>query len=148
LTSESERAAEVKRLFDVGFKEFKTYALVKQGDVVGEAEVWAGEERSVALTVREPVNVMLRRVSRSGLRVTLKYDEPVLAPVEKGAKLGSLVVSAPGVPDRTVPVYAAAPVESGGIFTHMRLGLNALFSDDSKPAQPQSETTATPDASR
>jgi D-alanyl-D-alanine carboxypeptidase (penicillin-binding protein 5/6) len=126
LKGENDRLAEVKRLFDIGFREFKTYALLKPGDVVGEARVWAGETHSVPLTVKQPVNIMLRRASRSGLKVTLKYDEPLVPPIDSGKPLGSLLITAPGAPDMTVPVYAAAPVESGGVMTYMRVGAQAL----------------------
>lgn len=145
LKSENERLAEVKRLFDIGFREFKTYALFKPGDTVGEAAVWAGEVRGVPLTVRSPVSVMLRRASRPGLKVTLKYDEPIAAPIERGKQLGSMLITAPGAPDMTVPVYAGAAVDSGGIFTYMRVGAQALMSggdkapavDESGAAQPE-----------
>jgi len=126
LKSENDRLAEVKRLFDIGFREFKTYALLKPGDVVGEATVWAGEMHSVPLTVKQPVNIMLRRASRSGLKVTLKYQEPIVPPITRGKQLGSLLITAPGAPDMTVPVYAGAEVEGGGILTYMKVGAQAL----------------------
>ncbi|MBI1212299.1 MAG: D-alanyl-D-alanine carboxypeptidase [Alphaproteobacteria bacterium] len=126
LKSESERISEVKRLFDIGFREFKTYALLKPGDVVGEAKVWAGARRSVPLTVKQPVNIMLRRASRPGLKVTLTYKEPLVPPIERGTELGTLLITAPGAPDRNVPVFAGANVESGGFLTYMKVGAQAL----------------------
>ncbi len=133
LTSEAERAAETKRLLDIGFREFKTYALLKPGEVVGEAEVWAGEFHTVPLAVRQPVNVMLRRASRDGLRVTLKFEEPVMPPIARGQQLGSLTITAPGAPALSVPVYAGSAVESGGVFTQMKVGLKSLMSGKDEP---------------
>src|ERR1700682_3058092 len=63
MTSEAERAAEARRLLDIGFHEFKTYALFKPGEVVGEAEVWAGELHSLPLSARQAVNLMLSLTS-------------------------------------------------------------------------------------
>ena len=145
LTSEVERATEVRRLLDIGFREFKTYTLLKPGDAVGEAEVWAGELHTVPLTVRQPVNVMLRTASRSGLHVTLKYEEPVMPPIARGQQLGSLLITAPGAPDMTVPVYAGAAIDSGGVFAHMKLGLKALMTGKE---QPHGDPAAPPDASQ
>jgi D-alanyl-D-alanine carboxypeptidase (penicillin-binding protein 5/6) len=146
LTSEAERASEARRLLDIGFHEFKTYALFKPGEVVGEAEVWAGELRTVPLSVRLPVNIMLRRTSRNGLHVKLRYNEPVLPPVARGQQLGSLLITAPGAPDMSIPVYAGAAVDSGGLFTQMKVGAKALMTgkDEAHPA----ETAGTPDASQ
>jgi D-alanyl-D-alanine carboxypeptidase (penicillin-binding protein 5/6) len=153
LKSENERLAEVKRLFDIGFREFKTYALFKPGDVVAEAEVWAGESQSVPLTVRAPVKTMLRRSSRPGLKVTLKYNEPIISPIQRGQQLGSLLITAPGAPDMTVPVFAATAVDSGGLFTQMKVGLTALMTGSETPraagdSEGSAETPAPPDTSQ
>ncbi|MBL9096145.1 MAG: D-alanyl-D-alanine carboxypeptidase [Alphaproteobacteria bacterium] len=134
LSSEVERAAEAKRLLDIGFREFKTYALLKAGDVVGEAEVWAGEHGAVPLAVRKPVTVLMRRASREGLKVKLEYLEPVMPPITRGQELGRLTISAPGVPPTVVPVHAGADVESGGLFTQVKVGLKELLSSKPEPA--------------
>ena len=137
LANDTERAAETKRLLDLGFREFKTYTLLKAGDVVGEAEVWAGEVKGVPLAVRQPVKVLMRRASRQGLKVTLSYEEPVVPPVKRGQQLGKLTITAPGVPTTTVPVYAGDEVEEGGIITQIKVGLKELLSSDrkSEPAE-------------
>ncbi len=154
LGSEVERANESKRLLDLGFREFRTYALLKAGDVVGEAEVWAGAEHSVPLAVKQPVKLLMRRASRAGLKVTLSYLEPVMSPVSKGQELGKLSISAPGVSEVIVPVIAGSAVEDGGVFTQIKLGVKGLFSgrpdsaattaelnlpDDSEPAAPPTQ---------
>ncbi len=133
LTSEAERAHETKRLLDLGFREFREYALLKAGDTVGEAEVWAGDVRGVPLVVREPVKVIMRRASRDGLKVTLNFIEPVDAPVANGQELGKLTITAPGVVDKVVPVFAGADVEEGGIFTQIKLGIKDLLSSKPEP---------------
>lgn len=138
LGSEVERATETKRLLDLGFREFRSYALLKAGDVVGEAEVWAGEQRAVPLAVRQPVKLIMRRASRDGLKVVLSYTEPVMSPVQRGQELGKLTITAPGIPDQIVPVYAGAEVDAGGIFTQVRVGVKELLSGGPEP-QPASE---------
>jgi len=139
LKNETERASETKRLFDLAFREFRTYTLLKAGEVVGEAEVWAGEVRGVPLAVRQPVKMLMRRASRDGLKVKLDYLEPVIPPVARGQELGKLTISAPGVPDTTVPVYAGAEVEAGGLMTQIKVGLKELLSSKPEPAPASSD---------
>ncbi len=146
LSGETERASESKRLLDIGFREFRMYALLKAGDVVGEAEVWAGEQRAVPLAVREPVKLLMRRASREGLKVVLSYNEPVLSPVERGQELGKLTIAAPGVPTMTVPVHAGASVDSGGLFTQIKVGVRELVSGGAEP-QAASEVIRLPEES-
>jgi serine-type D-Ala-D-Ala carboxypeptidase (penicillin-binding protein 5/6) len=146
LGGETERAAESKRLLDIGFREFRTYALLKAGEVVGEAEVWAGELRTVPLAVREPVKLLMRRASREGLKVVLSYNEPVMSPVERGKELGQLTITAPGVPTVTIPVHAGASVDSGGLFTQIKVGVKDLVSGSDEP-RATSEAIKLPDES-
>jgi serine-type D-Ala-D-Ala carboxypeptidase (penicillin-binding protein 5/6) len=146
LSGESDRAAETKRLFDIAFREFRTYALLKAGEVVGEAEVWAGEVRGVPLAVRQPVKLLMRRASRDGLKVKLNYSEPVMPPVARGQELGKLTITAPGVPDMVVPVYAGADVESGGLFTQIKVGVKELLSSKPEP-KPATEDVTLPENS-
>ncbi|MCE9523896.1 MAG: D-alanyl-D-alanine carboxypeptidase [Alphaproteobacteria bacterium] len=143
LTSEAERASEAKRLLDLGFREYRSYALLKSGDVVGEAQVWAGEARGVPLTVRKPVTLLMRRASRDGLKVKLSYMNPVMSPVVRGAELGKLTITAPGVPEMVVPVYAGADVEAGGLMTQIKVGIKELLSSAPEP-EGKSEDLALP----
>ncbi|MEQ1866767.1 MAG: D-alanyl-D-alanine carboxypeptidase family protein [Micropepsaceae bacterium] len=141
LKSEADRAAETKRFLDMGFREFRSYTLLKPGDVVGEAQVWAGDVRSVPLSVRQPVKLLMRRASREGLKVKVTYMEPVVAPVARGQEVGTLSITAPGVPEMTVPVFAGAEVEEGGIFTQIKTGIKDLMSGEPEPASKTEDLT-------
>jgi len=127
LASPEDRASEAKRLLDIGFREFKTYALLKPGDVVGDAEVWAGERRMVRLAVHQHVDILMRRAARNRLRVTVTFEEPVLPPVARGQRLGVATVTAPGIETLTVPVYASARVREGGLFAQVKARFKLLM---------------------
>jgi len=150
LPSAEARAAEAGRLLDIGFKEFKTYTLVKSGETVGAAPVWAGEHREVALAVHQPVRLLMRRAARERLRVTLSYEEPLLPPIARGDELGTLTFAAPAMPLLTIPVYAAAAERSGGIVTQIKARWRLLMqSFDSDPAlglhvEPPAQSAASP----
>lgn len=116
LSSERQRASESKRLLNWGFREFKTYPLLKVGQVVDEAEVWAGEYRRVPLVVPEDITVVLRRGARKDMKVSVSYDGPIRAPVRVGQTVGVLRVTAPGARTIEVPVLAGANVESLGLW--------------------------------
>lgn len=139
LKSEAERAAETKRFLDMGFREFRSYALLKAGDVVGDAQVWAGDLASVPLSVRQPVKMLMRRASRDGLKVKLTYMEPVVAPIARGQEIGTLTITAPGVPEMIVPVFAGAAVEEGGLMTQIKTGIKDLMSGEPEPTSKTEE---------
>jgi D-alanyl-D-alanine carboxypeptidase (penicillin-binding protein 5/6) len=121
------RGDEAARLLGVAFREFKRYPLFKPDDVVAQAQVWQGAKDTVPLTVKQPLGVTMQADSRPGMKVSLVYDGPVPAPVEKGQKVGMLKITAPDYPGLEAPVYAAETVSRAGIFARMYIGLRTLI---------------------
>src|ERR1700704_5850851 len=81
MKSERERINEGRRLLDIGYREFKAFQLAGKGDVVGDAAIWGGAKNSVGVTVKDPLRIMMPVASRRDMKVTLRYDGPVRAPV-------------------------------------------------------------------
>ncbi len=95
--------------------------------MLATAQIWGGAKDSVGVTVRDPLQVMLPVDSRPQMKVTLRYDGPLHAPVAAGQQIGTLTVSAPGKPDKTVPAVAAEAIPSNGFLDKMMTGLQALI---------------------
>ena len=127
LKSERERVEEGRRLFDIGYREFKSYELLAAGASVGEADLFAGAKTKVALTVKEPVRMLMPVSGRRDMKVTLNYNGPIKAPVAQGQEVGTLRVSVPGKPDKVVPVVAAEAVSASGFLDNMMRGLVSLI---------------------
>jgi D-alanyl-D-alanine carboxypeptidase (penicillin-binding protein 5/6) len=126
MKSEHERINEARRLLDIGYREFKAFQLAGKGDVVADAQIWGGAKNTVPVTVSDPLRVMMPVESRRDLKVTLRYDGPLRAPIAAGQQIGTLTVSVPGKPDKVVPAVAAAAVPSNGFLDKMMMGLQVL----------------------
>lgn len=113
-TSQS-RSDEAERLLEWGFREFEIIDLFAAGEVVEQADVWLGETELVPLVVESPVRITIPRTQRDQMRVAVVYDGPVPAPVMRGDEVARLVVSAPGIEARTIPLYAGASVAEAGM---------------------------------
>lgn len=111
LKSMKHRSAEAERLLDWGFREFNNYALFKKTDKVGDAEVWLGEKLKVAMRPKDDAIVTLSRATRKELKVQVVTMEPVPAPVTAGQEIGKLVINAPGMDTRELPLVAEANVD-------------------------------------
>ncbi|MBV8977485.1 MAG: D-alanyl-D-alanine carboxypeptidase [Alphaproteobacteria bacterium] len=122
------RGDEAARILGLAFREFRRYELFKPGDVVGQAEVWGGEQASVPLTVQQPAALTLQVDSRGAMKVTVAYDAPVKAPIAQGQRIGTLRVTAPDFPGLDLPLVAAKPVAQTGFFGRIWLGAEALMS--------------------
>src|SRR6516225_7266133 len=105
------RAQESERLIEWAFREFNDYRLFAAGDKVDDGEVWLGSEPKVPLTVGKDFVVTLPRKARKDMKVTVEYDRPIPAPVQKGETVGKVVMTAPGVPSVEAPLVAAASVQ-------------------------------------
>jgi serine-type D-Ala-D-Ala carboxypeptidase (penicillin-binding protein 5/6) len=105
------RAQESERLIEWAFREFNNYRLFAAGDKVEDGEVWLGAEPKVPLSVSRDFVVTLPRKARKDMKVTIEYDRPIPAPIQKGETIGKVVVTAPDVAPVEAPLVAEANVE-------------------------------------
>ena len=114
LTSIRERSRESLRVMEWAFRTFKPYALFKKDDVITKADIWLGDAPSVSLIIPEDLKLTLSRTARDKMKVTVKMNNPVAAPVKKGQRLATLIVSAPNFQTREIPLLAAEDVQQLG----------------------------------
>ncbi len=105
------RAQESERLIEWAFREFNDYRLFAAGDKVDDGEVWLGAEPKVPLSVSKDFVVTLPRKLRKDMKVTIEYDRPISAPIQKGETVGKVVMTAPDVTPVEAPLIAAATIE-------------------------------------
>ena len=105
------RAQESERLIEWAFREFNDYRLFAAGDRVDDGEVWLGAEPKVPLSVGKDFIVTLPRKARKDMKVTVEYDRPISAPIQKGDTVGKVVMTAPDVTPVEEPLIAAASIE-------------------------------------
>ncbi|HXO91333.1 MAG TPA: D-alanyl-D-alanine carboxypeptidase family protein [Stellaceae bacterium] len=110
------RAQESERLIEWAFREFNNYRLFSTGDKVDDGEVWLGAEPKVPLSVGRDLIVTLPRKARKDMKVTVEYDRPIPAPIEKGTTVGRVVVTAADFSPVEAPLVAAASVERMNAF--------------------------------
>lgn len=127
-----QRAEESEKLINWGFREWNSYALFNAGDVVTEAGVWLGTEGTVPLVVEEDVAITMRRRDRKDLRVSVKYEEPLPAPVEAGAVVATLSVQAPGIETQEIPLRAGRSIDLLGPVGRLNAAFNYLVWGESQ----------------
>jgi D-alanyl-D-alanine carboxypeptidase (penicillin-binding protein 5/6) len=127
LTSFNQRISESVRFMEWGFRAWQARPVVKAGRVVGSAAVQMGNANSVDLVAPRDLTVTVPSGTRPQLRGKIVYQGPVKAPFKAGAHIADLVVSAPGLPEQTVPLAAAKDVAEAGFFGRAWAGLTGLF---------------------
>lgn len=127
LKSMKERSEESKRLVGWGTAAFENADLAKPGQVVVRVPVWLGEASDVPAVIAEDVTMTIQRGHTADIIGTAFYNEPVAAPIEKGQKLGTLVVKGPDNQSKTVDLVAGEGVARVGYFGKLKAVIGSWF---------------------
>jgi D-alanyl-D-alanine carboxypeptidase (penicillin-binding protein 5/6) len=126
LTSIRERSSESARLLEWAFRETGSYALFKKGQTIDHADIWLGDAPRVSLQAERDLTVTLPQKSRRDMKVKLVFNNPIPAPVEKGATVGKIVISTPRQTDIEMPLVAGESIGQLGVFGRLNAALKYL----------------------
>ncbi len=127
MDSMRERGEQSERLIAWAFREWGQYALFESGETVGNVPVWLGAGETVPVFTEDKVLVSVMRKARKDMKVKLVHQEAVPAPIARGDKIATLVISAAGMNDIQIPLYAGANVEEAGFFGHIGAAISYLL---------------------
>ena len=120
LETAAQRAEESEGLLTWAFRQFVQKSVVKADTQVAAADVWMGQADQVGLVPGEDVSALLPVLSDEEVQAQVVYTGPVRAPVAKGDELAQLVFAPEGLPEKSVPLYAANDVPSGGFLVRLK----------------------------
>jgi len=115
-TSEAARAQESLKLLNWGFQFFDSVKLYAAGNPVRSLEVWKGAARSVNVGVGEDLFVTVPRGEADKLKAELVSQQPLVAPLAKGQRVGVVRVSHDGKAYGEFPLITLEPVAVAGFF--------------------------------
>ena len=127
LPSEGARASESERLLDLGFREWNNFTLFQAGDVVGAANIWLGSVEAVPLVIQQEMTLTLRRRARREMVVKLLHDDPLPAPIVKGAVIARLVVTMPQMTPLEVPLVAGSDIGRLGMIGRLGAAMSYIL---------------------
>jgi D-alanyl-D-alanine carboxypeptidase (penicillin-binding protein 5/6) len=126
-SSENLRAMEAQKLLNYGFQHYQTALLYARGAAVAELPVWKGSAKKLSAGVERDLFVSVPRGQASLLKATLRSEQPLLAPVSPGQRVGVLAVTFDGRPVGEYPVVALQSVSVANLFVRMWDSLRLLF---------------------
>lgn len=116
VSSMQARADEAAKLLDWGLRGFENVTLFKAGETVEQASVAMGQAESVPLVLDKTAKATVMLSMRNDLRVTAAYKSPLIAPVKKGDRIGTLDIDVPKLGHQQLPLFAGADVPKLGLF--------------------------------
>ena len=114
-TSESARAQESQKLLNWGFQFFDSVRLYGANDAVKSFEVWKGAAQNVRVGLQSDLYVTVPKGESGRLKAELVSQQPLIAPLAQGQRVGTLRVAFDGRPLGEYPVVALEPVPAAGI---------------------------------
>jgi len=126
MKSKKERSSESARLMDFILREFKNYKFFASGTKVDEADVWLGRASKVGLVAEGDVSRVLSRAERMKTEIVVSWMNPVSAPIQKGQKIGELVLRMDGKIVDKVALAADRDVAQLGMFDRLGAALSYL----------------------
>jgi serine-type D-Ala-D-Ala carboxypeptidase (penicillin-binding protein 5/6) len=116
-TSMEARANESQKLLNWGFSAFDAVRLFEAGKPATTVDVWKGQVKQAQLGASGAVFVAVPKGEGEKLRTLISRTDPLVAPLAKGQRVGTLKVSTgAGAPVAEVPLVVLQPVEEAGLF--------------------------------
>jgi serine-type D-Ala-D-Ala carboxypeptidase (penicillin-binding protein 5/6) len=110
-----ERADEARKLLEWGFRGFESRLLFAEGETVGDAKLYGGQQGHVGLVGNGAIRILVPRGGGEKLLARIVYTGPVAAPVQKDQPIGKLKVWRNDQLTLEVPLKAAESVGRGSL---------------------------------
>ena len=109
-SSDAARASEAQKLLNWGFQAFDTVQLYQSGKQVTTLRVWKGEQAEVPAGFLADRYLTLPKGKADKLAVTMQAEEPLVAPITRAQRVGTVKVSLEGNPMAEFPMIALEDV--------------------------------------
>jgi len=110
------RADESQKLLNWGYQNFDAVRLFEDGKAMATVPVWKGKANEAKLGAVGAVYVTVPKGEGGKLKTVISRTDPLIAPLSKGQRVGSLKVSTEsGAAVAEVPLVALEAVEQAGV---------------------------------
>ena len=114
--SDAARAAEAQKLMNWGFQAFDTVQLYQSGKQVTALRVWKGASPEVPAGFLADRHLTIPKGKSDKLSLTMQADEPLIAPVARAQRVGTVKVALDGKPVADFPLIALEDVPLASLF--------------------------------
>ena len=77
------RSSESLKLLNWGYRNTNTFEISKKNETIFELETWLGKIEKIKAVTNEDFYITVNKKDNRNLKVSLRYDGPIKAPVQK-----------------------------------------------------------------
>lgn len=129
------RAQEAERLMRIAMQSFELKSIGPETVTLPDVPVWLGEQRTVPVSLAEPIKVVGHKAAFTKATAELVLDKTVKAPVKKGDRVGMFVVTLTGQDPVSAPVIAEADVKKLGFVGMAIEGVSTMMRGEDTPEE-------------
>jgi len=124
------RSLDSIKLISWGLRNTVTYEIAEKNIPNFKFKTWLGKKDFVNGIVKEDMYVTISKKEIKGLKVTINYNGPIMAPIEKDQEIGTLIVKIDDEEIHSLPVYSNEKIKKVNFFKSLFLSLNYMIWGD------------------
>ncbi len=128
--SKNSRSKESIKLLTYGLTNFDLVQITKGNEPFQKIDVWLGKENSVDAYTKEDIYKTIKKAKKKLLKVVVKYDGPIEAPIKKDQKIATLRVVYEQELVGEYDLYASKDVKKVNFITRLIKSINYLIWGD------------------
>ena len=128
--TKNSRSRESSKLLTYGLTNFDLVEINKSSETIDKVDVWLGTENQVDVYVNEDIFKTIKKAKKNLLKVALKYEGPIEAPIKKDDVIGKFRVVYDEELIGEYDLLAAKDVNKVNVFTRLIKSLNYLIWGD------------------
>ena len=118
------------KILSWGFRNTDTFKISKQNETIFPVKSWLGKKVDIKGITKEDIFLTLKKKEARNLKVFLKYNGPVKAPITKDQEIAKIEIYVKDELIKKVPVYASENVNKVNVFKSLFMSLNYLIWGD------------------
>ena len=124
------RSSESLKLLNWGFRNTNTFEISKKNQTTFDLDTWLGKKEKIKATSKEDYYITINKKDTRHLSVSLEYDGPIIAPIDKGTQVANIIVLKKDEVIKKLPLYAAEDLKKVNFFKSLLKSLNYLIWGD------------------
>ncbi len=128
--TKNSRAKESSKLLTYGLTNFDLVEIIKSNVSIDKLDVWLGKQSTVDVHIDEDVYKIIKKAKKKLLKVTIKYEGPIEAPIKENQEIGKLRVVYDEELIGEYNLLASNNVDRVNMFTRLIRSLNYLIWGD------------------
>ena len=118
------------KLLSWGFRNTDTFQVSKMNETIFPVKSWLGKDNEIKGMTKENIFITLKKKEARNLKVFLKYEGPIKAPVSKDSQIATLEIFIKDKLVKKTPVFAFNKVEKVNFFKSLFMSINFLIWGD------------------